>query len=66
MKTTQAETLQAYHDGELSWLARRRVERRLARDPDARRELEGMRSLGSLLLLRRAEPASQRLDCDLH
>jgi anti-sigma factor RsiW len=41
--------LAAYHDGELSWLARRRVERRLARDAGARRELASLAELGALL-----------------
>jgi len=38
--------LQAYHDGELSWLRRARVARRLARDPEARRELHALEALG--------------------
>ncbi len=41
--------IHAYHDGELSLLARWRVRRRLARDPAARRELESLASLGTLL-----------------
>jgi anti-sigma factor RsiW len=41
--------LDAYHDGELSWLARRRVERRLARDAAARREVASLAELGVLL-----------------
>ncbi len=41
--------LHAYHDGELGWLARWRVERRLARDPEARAELAGLADLGDLL-----------------
>lgn len=41
--------LHAYHDGELGWFARWRVERRLARDPAARAELAGFADLGDLL-----------------
>lgn len=41
--------IHAYHDGELSWWGRRRVERRLARDPAARRELAELRGLRGLL-----------------
>ncbi|MGI9431138.1 MAG: hypothetical protein ACR2PQ_02935, partial [Myxococcota bacterium] len=41
--------LAAYHDGELGWLQRWRVERRLRRDPDARRELESLSELGTWL-----------------
>jgi hypothetical protein len=41
--------LEAYHDGELSLLGRLRVRRRLARDPAAARELEGLRALGAAL-----------------
>src|SRR5688572_7219413 len=41
--------LDAYHDGELGWLARRRVERRLAHDAAARRELASLAELGALL-----------------
>ena len=53
----QAE-LAAYHDGELSWLARRRVERRLAHDAVTRRELASLSELGSLLREQAsAEPA---------
>lgn len=51
--------LQAWHDGELSWLGRRRVARRLARDPDARRELAALERLGRLL---REEDAARRAD----
>lgn len=41
--------LHAYHDGELSWFARLRVSRRLARDQGARRELERLSSLADML-----------------
>jgi anti-sigma factor RsiW len=41
--------LAAYHDGELSWLARRRVQKRLAHDAAARRELAVLSDLGALL-----------------
>jgi anti-sigma factor RsiW len=41
--------LHAYHDGELSWWERRRVARRLARDPSARRELEALDRMALLL-----------------
>ena len=41
--------LQAYHDGELSWLGRLRAERLLRRDPEAREQLEEWTQLGSLL-----------------
>lgn len=51
--------LQAWHDGELSWLGRRRVARRLARDPEARRELAALERLGRLL---RDEDATRRGD----
>lgn len=51
MSDSERRTLQlhAYHDGELGRWARWRFERRLARDPDARAELAGLRSLGELL-----------------
>ena len=41
--------LQAYHDGELSWLGRWRLERLLARDAGLREELDGLGRLGVLL-----------------
>jgi anti-sigma factor RsiW len=55
--------LHAWHDGELSWLGRRRVRRRLARDPAARREVEALDRLGSWL--RREDPASAATPGDL-
>lgn len=55
--------LHAWHDGELSWLGRRRVERRLARDPAARRELEALDRLGAWL--RREDPARGAAPGDL-
>ena len=45
----QRQRLAAYHDGELGRLARWRVRHWLARDPRARRELEGVAVLGELL-----------------
>jgi len=42
-------TLQAYHDRELGFWARRRFERRLARFPELRRELAALAALGDLL-----------------
>jgi anti-sigma factor RsiW len=41
--------LHAHHDGELGWLSRWRVARRLARDAAARREVASVAELGSLL-----------------
>jgi anti-sigma factor RsiW len=41
--------LQAYYDGELRGLARWRFERRLARDPAARQELQTLEETGRLL-----------------
>jgi len=43
------QTLAAYHDGELGWLQRWRLERRLRRDPEARRELGSLSALGDWL-----------------
>jgi anti-sigma factor RsiW len=48
--------LAAYHDGELGPLRRWWVERRLRRDPVARRELESLDALGGWL--REAEPSA--------
>jgi anti-sigma-K factor RskA len=45
----QRSLLEAYRDGELSWLGRRRVQRWLRRDPHAQRELESLETLGALL-----------------
>jgi anti-sigma-K factor RskA len=44
-----AQQLHAYHDGELNRLGRWRVERRIARDPEARAELARLRALGDAL-----------------
>lgn len=44
-----SDRLHAYHDGELGGLARWRVERRLARDPSARRELARLVELGGAI-----------------
>ena len=41
--------LHSYYDGELRGLARWRFERRLRRDPELRRELDGLSRLGGLL-----------------
>lgn len=40
------ETIQAYHDGELGWFARRRVARALDASPEARERLEGLALVG--------------------
>lgn len=40
------ETIQAYHDGELGWWARRRVERALAARPEVREQLQGLALVG--------------------
>ncbi len=53
--------LEAYHDGELSWLSRWRVRRLLARDPDAQAELEALSGLGGLLREIEAEAATPDL-----
>lgn len=52
--------LHTYHDGELRGLARWRFERRLRRDPELQRELEGLTRLGGLL--RAAEGAAAAPD----
>jgi anti-sigma-K factor RskA len=43
------ETLQAYHDGELGFFARRRVERQIAGSPEARETLESLALVGELV-----------------
>jgi anti-sigma factor RsiW len=43
------ETLHAYHDGELSGLARWRFERELRRNPALRQQLDQLSSLGDML-----------------
>jgi hypothetical protein len=48
-------TLQAYHDRELGFWARWRMERRLARSRELRQELEALAALGDLV--RESEPA---------
>jgi anti-sigma factor RsiW len=50
--------LHAYHDGELSRLARRRFERRLRRSPQLRRELETLSQIGAQLREIDAEEAA--------
>jgi len=42
-------TLQAYHDGELGFFARRRVARQVAASPEAREALEGLALVGELV-----------------
>jgi anti-sigma factor RsiW len=42
-------SLHAYHDGELKSLARWRLERRLARSPELRRQLDELIALGDLV-----------------
>ncbi len=49
MSESKIRLLEAYHDGELSWLGRWRVRRLLDRDPDARQELASLDTLGGLL-----------------
>ncbi len=53
----RTQELYAYHDGELSWWARRRVARRLAHDAAARRELETLSEIGALMHEHAAEAA---------
>jgi len=53
--------LQAYHDGELPVWRRLRVERRLARDPEARRELGTLEEVGTLMREVAAEAAGPDL-----
>jgi anti-sigma-K factor RskA len=55
--------LHAYHDGELTGLARWRFERRLRRSPDLRAELEEVAALGEMLREQdAAEPAPDLWD----
>jgi anti-sigma factor RsiW len=54
-------TLQAYHDGELGIWARWRVERRLARSPELRRELAALAALGDLVRASEATVAAPDL-----
>jgi hypothetical protein len=49
MRRPSEEMLQAYHDGELGFLARRRVERQLAASPEAREALRGLALVGELV-----------------
>jgi len=53
--------LHAYHDGELRGLARWRFERRLRRDPELQRELDGLSRLGGLLRTGAGEAAAPDL-----
>lgn len=55
-----SQQLNAYYDGELGALARWRLERRLARDPVARRELHALEETGRLL--REAEAGADAPD----
>jgi anti-sigma factor RsiW len=57
----RSERLHAYYDGELGGLARWRLERRLARDPEARRELEALEETGRLLREAHQDAASPEL-----
>jgi len=41
----ELDELEAYHDGELSWWRRRRVEAGLRRSPELRRELDALRQM---------------------
>jgi anti-sigma factor RsiW len=56
-----SERLHAYHDGELRGLARWRFERRLARDPAMRQQLEVLAETGRLLREAAAEAAAPDL-----
>jgi hypothetical protein len=56
----EEERLQAYHDGELGGLARWRLTRRLARDERARRELDELARVSSLV--REALPEAESPD----
>jgi len=53
--------LQAYHDGELGFLARRRVERQLAASPEAREALRGLALVGELVRESQADLAAPDL-----
>jgi anti-sigma factor RsiW len=53
--------LHAYHDGELRGFARWRFERRLARRPALRRELQALSELGALLREQAAAAAGPEL-----
>jgi hypothetical protein len=53
--------LQAYHDGELGFLARRRVERQLAASAEAREALRGLARVGELVRESQAELAAPDL-----
>ena len=59
------ETLQAYHDGELGFFARRRVERWIARSPEAAEELEGLALVGEWVRESQAAPAQPDLWADI-
>ncbi|HVH06482.1 MAG TPA: hypothetical protein VNE71_10840 [Myxococcota bacterium] len=48
-KRIERAELEAYRDGELSFFARRRVERALRGDPALRRRLESLEAVGTLL-----------------
>lgn len=59
LDTRRGEEVSAYHDGELSGLARWRFERRLRREPELRRELAALARLSQLVRVgegRAAEP----------
>jgi anti-sigma-K factor RskA len=60
MDARRFEELSAYHDGELSGLARWRFERRLRREPGLRRELAALSRLSALV--RESEPRAPAPD----
>jgi len=57
------ETLQAYHDGELGFFARRRVARQIAASPEAQEELRGLALVGEWV--RESQPAASASAPDL-
>ena len=61
MKESQLQRLQAYHDGELGWLGRLRVERMLRVDAEARAQFGQWREIGSLLRERESEATAPDL-----
>jgi anti-sigma factor RsiW len=57
------ETLQRYHDGDLSPVEERAVRARVEQDPDAQRRLKELEQLGSLIRLA-AEEMGRKVDSD--
>jgi len=55
------EALQAYHDGELGFFARRRVARQVAASPEAREALQGLARVGELVRESHATPVGPDL-----